>query len=369
MKRNLTLVSMLMLLMMAVAGCGESDYETNAAQEKYRSVKVEEINTLTTDKYLNYTGSVQAVAQKNISFSTGGRLVESYVEEGDMVTEGQLLAVVDTGDLSLQMNSVNAQIASARTNVELQQTSLNYNQEELDRTQALYDAGAVPKSTLDAADLALRNSRLAYEGAVENMNVLVAQRQRLSSMKDDGSVYADEAGIIEQVLVETSEMISPGQPAYILSAEGKHVLTYITREDYNIVEIGQTVNMDIEGVEGLGTVSYIDGSADPQTHTYKVEIDMNGVEVPGGSIARLSFVVGERTGIWIPIQSIQSSTIDYVYIVEDERTKRRAVQIKDLLGDLVMVDGLEEGDLLVTSGMKTLVDGILVKVEEGDSNE
>ena len=113
-----------------------------------------------------------------------------------------------------------------------------------------------------------------------------------------------------------------------------------------------------------GRVVFIDNVADAQTSTYKVEIEIEEQEVLIGNIVRVEAIIGQVEGIWIPIQCIQSTTIDFVFVIEDGRSSKRSIEVLEIKGDKVLVEGLEVNESLVVSGMKSLVEGMLVKSQE-----
>lgn len=362
--KKIVLVSVISILLIFVTGCTNQKVVAEKKTEAYKSVQTQKIEMIRTEEILNYTGTVKLVTQKNIASKYGGRLIESLVKEGDLVEEGQLMAVVETTDLSLQLSSIQAKLTAAQKEANVQKASYDYYSNEQANAHSLYEAGIISKSDVDKADFIVATSQLSHEASWANYNQLSTEKKRLAAMVDEGSIYADSAGVVDKVFAETSEFVSPTQPIYTLSLNDKQVTTYVTGKDINRLQVGQKVYLDVDGKQSEGAVAYIDDSADPQTHSFKVKIGFDESRLASGSVVGVGFVVGKQEGLWIPLQSIQSTTIDFVYLVKDERATRRSIQIIEIVGDEVLVEGLEVDDLMVISGMKSLLEGMLVK----DSN-
>ncbi len=362
--KKIVLVSVISIFLLFVTGCTGQKVVAEPRTETYKSVQTQKIKIIRTEEILNYTGTVKLVTQKNIASKYGGRLIESFTKEGDLVEEGQLLAVVDTTDLSLQLSSIQAKMTAAQKEANVQKASYDYYSGEQTNAHILYEEGIITKSAVDKADFVVTTSQLSHEASWANYNQLSAEKKRLTAMVEEGSIYADSAGVVDKVFVEISEFVSPTQPIYTLSLKDKQVTTFVTGKDINRIQVGQKAYLNVDGKQYEGTVAYIDDSADPQTHSFKVKIGFDESRLAIGAVVGVNFVVGKQEGIWIPLQSIQSTTIDFVYLVKDERATRRSIQIIEIVGDEVLIEGLDVDDFIVTSGMKSLLEGMLVK----DSN-
>ncbi len=183
-------------------------------------------------------------------------------------------------------------------------------------------------------------------------------------MLSEGTLISDQSGIVDDILVEEYEIRSAGAPVISLRSTDQMVVTYVTSGDRNQIEIDQKVKLLVDGQTLEGAILFIDDAADAQTHSYRVEIGFSHTQVTNGSVANIDFVVGQYTGIWIPIQSVQTSTLDFVYLVNEDRAEKRAIEILEVKGDEVLIEGLERGEQLIVSGMKSLIEGMLVKAME-----
>lgn len=196
----------------------------------------EEIGEIVTDDYR------QVVAH------LPGRIGQLKVEPGDQVTAGDLLVEIDNSDWRTSVTQTEAQLAAARSTyqqtmdsarrgeqqaqaqVELARTQWEEAINQLERVQTLYDAGAVSRQELTAAELeetalaaALEQAELSLAAAGDalspaargsheaNIRQLESQRQYLMSQQDSYLITAPVSGTILHRHVEPGGFVQPGQ--------------------------------------------------------------------------------------------------------------------------------------------------------------
>ncbi|QRN86054.1 efflux RND transporter periplasmic adaptor subunit [Clostridia bacterium] len=357
------IIGTILLLGTGIIGCSRQTANLEE-QPSYKTVGVVEIKNRLEDDTLSYTGIVKPSVEKKLSFKMGGYLEQIYVQEGDYVEAGTKLGRIDTKDNSLQSESLESQSQIAQKEALKASEALSYSKTQYDSYTALFEEGAVSKVALDAKELAYEQAKLNYEIALENRSRMTSEETRLYENIADGTIYADQDGVINSILYEVSEFIAPGQPVFLVGSKEQKIVIHVTREDKKLLEIGQKVYYTMDTVEKEGRIIFVDEVPDAQTSTYKVEIEIEEKELMSGAIVRVEVVAGSTEGIWIPIQCIQSTTIDFVYVIQDGKSLKRSINVLEIKGDEAWVEGLEENDKLVVSGMKSLVEGMLVKTQE-----
>ena len=165
-----------------------------------------------------------------IASKTPGRLAEVLVDEGDKVSQGQLLARMDTRTLEAQRNQAEAEVVRARenlnaaqANVQLRQSELLLAQQELGRSQSLFKHGFVSAQVIDqlqsrigtgnAAVTAARAQVSAVSAAIGAAQAQVAQ---LTSEIDDSSLRAPIDGVIQLRMAEPGEVLGAGGRVLLL---------------------------------------------------------------------------------------------------------------------------------------------------------
>jgi RND family efflux transporter MFP subunit len=283
---------------------------------------------------------VQAFVKNNIAPQMAGRITKINVEIGDNVTKGQVLAEMDKSSL-LQA-----------------QLQLQNQEVEFERLKALYEAGGISKSDFDAVELAVKVAKTQVENLEENtvlrspVNGVVTARNY-----DAGDMYAMSAPIY------TVEQIKPVK-----------LLVAISESDYTKVKKGDSVEIAADALPGTkfyGKVGKIYPTIDPATRTFTVEVvvDNNYSTLRPGMFARVIVDFGSNNNVVIPDVAVvkqQGSGERFVYVLNADGT---VTYTKVVLGrrmgtEYEVLEGLSDGDRIVTGGQIRLKDGIKVTVNE-----
>ncbi len=356
---------MLLIITSVLLGC------SHEAADLPKEAVYKTVGTIVTEKRLEdeilvYTGAIKPDIQKKLSFKTAGRFDQIFINEGDYVEVGTKLGSIDTQDMSMQLKSLGSQSQVANKEILKASEALSYAKDQYDSYKALYEGGAVSKDALDAKSLSYEQAKLNHNITQDNSNRFSSEKTRITMAIKDGTIYADQNGIVSNILFEKSEFIAPGQPVFIMGSSNQKIVIYVTRDDRKVLKVGQKIHYEIDHVKKEGTITFVDEVADAQTSTYKVEIGIEENEVLSGTIVRVEVVVGKSEGIWVPIQCIQSTTIDFVYVIKDGKSSKRTIKVLEMKNDKALVEGLEENEILIVVGMKSLVEGMLVKAQESE---
>ncbi|KIH80970.1 HlyD family secretion protein [Pseudomonas batumici] len=169
-----------------------------------------------------------------IASKTPGRLAEVLVHEGDKVTQGQLLARLDTRTLEAQLNQAEAEVLRARenfvaaqANVQLRQSELLLAAQELKRFRELslrgFASGQVidqQQARYDTGNAALAAAKAQVSAINATIGAAQAQVAQLTSEIDDSSLRAPLDGIIQLRLAEPGEVLGAGGRVLLLIAPG-----------------------------------------------------------------------------------------------------------------------------------------------------
>ncbi|BFT60224.1 HlyD family secretion protein [Pseudomonas moorei] len=178
-----------------------------------------------------YVGNGRLEATEvQIASKTPGRLAEVFVDEGDKVTKGQLLARMDTRTLEAQRNQAEAEVLRARenlsaaqANVQLRQSEQLLAQQELKRSQELIKHGFVSsqvvdqqQARLDTGVAAVAASRAQVSAVSATIGAAQAQVAMLTSEIDDSSLRAPIDGVIQLRMAEPGEVLGAGGRVLLL---------------------------------------------------------------------------------------------------------------------------------------------------------
>jgi RND family efflux transporter MFP subunit len=350
-------------MIVSMVGCQNAGQQA-VLEERATAVKVLKIEESKKPVKMQYIGTVDAKEIINYSFKVGGKLSRIFVKKGDEIAAGQLLAEIDTQDLSFQVAAAKAAMDSAAVNIKKAEDSLKYNKDLLEKMNNLYAEGAISKDQYDQIKLQVDVAEANYQQAKSQYDAAKTDYEYKSALVKDARLYAEQNGTVVDVLLEENERIGANQPIVIVRS-GKQIINVgIPQQDLKNICVGAKalINVDDENAEGI--VTYIAEAPDAATRTYNAEIEVLEKQFRLGSIAKVGVEVGEQQGIWIPMTAIFSNGEDYVYIVRGDRAFKRTVELLNVSDDKIRVEGIEAGELLVVSGMKNLNDGSKVNIVE-----
>ena len=326
------------------AGCGNmpgnQTAKTQVVEEVAPSVAVVQVSSREVPQTATYTSTVQAYVKNNIAPQTAGRITKINAEIGDFVKKGQVLAEIDK--------------------VQLQQAQLQlHNQEvELERLRALYNAGGLSKSDLEAVELSYNVTKTQVENLLEN-TVLRSPIDGVVTARnyDVGDMYAMSAPLY------TVEQIKPVK-----------LLVAVSESDYTKVKKGDSVEISADAIPGktfYGKIEKIYPTIDAATRTFNVEVVVanNYSTLRPGMFARVVVDFGSNNNVVIPDVAVvkqQGSGERFVYVLNEDGT---VTYTKVVLGrrmgtEYEVLEGLSDGAKVVTGGQIRLKDGIKVIVNE-----
>ena len=326
-----------------VAGCGNGNSssttaEQQTAQERIASVSVMAVTAKDVPQEDVYTSTVEAYATNNIAPQSPSRIQKIYVEVGDFVRAGQIVAKMD--DVSLN-----------QTKLSMTNDSLEYH-----RLKGLYEEGGVSKSDLDAMELKYNVTRSQYENILENTIL----RSPIS-------------GVISARNYDRGDMYT-GNPIYVVEQiTPVKLLVGISEADYTKVKKNDSVEITVDAIPGrtfAGRISRIYPTIDPSTHTFTSEIQVANADhaLRPGMYARVKVLFGVNHSVTVPDNCIvkqQGSAIRSVYVLQEDNTvSERVVTLgRHFEEEYEILSGLGEGEKIVVKGQASLKNGDKVNVQ------
>jgi RND family efflux transporter MFP subunit len=331
---------------------------------------------------LDASGYVTARRIATVSSKITGKVKEVLIEEGQRVTEGQVLATLDAVDADAQRTLAASQLGAAQSNLTEAQAQLLLAERTLKRQRELAAQKLVAAQTVDAAQ-ADRDARAARLASLRR-SVQVAQDQlAIAGIGTDNTVIrAPFSGVIVTKAAQPGEMISP------ISGGGGSIRTGIgTLVDMDSLEVQVDVNeayigrvqpkMPVEAVLNAypewkipGEVINIIPTADRSKATVKVRVALKSKDpriVPDMGV-RVSFLdtpkpgAPKPTGVWVPSRAVLTKDKQAVVFVVTDGVARRvpvtAGEVRDV--DQLITQGLKGGESVVLSPSDKLRDGAKV---------
>lgn len=269
----------------------------------------------------------------------GGTIIEMLVTEGDLVSQGQKIAVVRDDKLVFQIAAIDAQLAALKAQYDRAQG-------ELERGQALVDKGVVTAQRLDQlrTDVDVTRNQIA---ATEAQKSVVLQQQA------EGDVLAPVAGRVLTTPVTRGGVLMAGEPVATVGGGGFFLRLAVPERHAADLKQGASIRVTTVDGEMNGRLAKIY----PQIENGRVIAD---VEVSGLDTAfvdarvLVELPVGERMALLVPADAVQSRFgIDFVRVVEGDASVDRAVVVGDPVERngsrmVEVLTGLAAGEHVVT---------------------
>jgi len=320
------------------------------------AVSVAEIGISTVPSTISIIGTIAARYDMPIGVEgDGGRVTAVYVEAGDHVKQGQVLAHLDNSVLEPQVTNLEAALDQARAEADLAQA-------EYQRAQAVGASGA-----LSAEETQKRKSSAIT--AATHVKVAAAQLAEAQARLARADVRAPANGIILTRNVEVGQTAMPGGEAlFRLSKDGETELRgQVAEQDLPLLKVGQLVDVKLTGSSKIyqGHIRLLGAIIDPATRlgTAKVSLTPDPNLRPG-AFARAEVTVSNAEREVLPQTAVLNDDKgSYVLIVDAEgKVERRAVRVTGMVSTGVTVaEGLNPKDKVVTTAGAFLQEGETVK--------
>jgi multidrug efflux pump subunit AcrA (membrane-fusion protein) len=258
-----------------------------------------------TEAGLVLAGTTQASQDAIIYARTSGYLVNRYVDIGDHVRRGQLLAVIQSPEVEQQLSQSRATLKQAEKTLELQNATLDLARITMDRYKAADAEKAVAIQAVDQSVGAFRTAQAAVAAAAASVEASQANVRQLEQLTSFQRVLAPFNGTIIQRNVDVGALITAGSPTdntavaptsvtgaanglfEVAQADKLRVFVNVPQAFVSNVRTGMPVELAVRGqLEAPvgATVTRTASALDPGTRTLLTQVDvpnMDGRLVPG----------------------------------------------------------------------------------------
>lgn len=367
-------------------------------------------------------GVVEEVDKAEIFFDTPSKVIKVLAEEGQKVSKGQKILELDlsalysqletakvnrnTQRMSLESKALDAEVERAYNNLKAAERNYENAKKTYEDNKALYEANAISKAELDMSEKAfkeaesgvsgLNNARIAYDAAVENrrnskksaedsLKVLDIQisdlEKKISTIENDCKSPID--GVIANVNVQEGAFTGSMQPAYkVINPDKLQARARINEYDIKNVAGGQKVRItgdaiskdtEITGsVKSVSPVAVTNMTASGNETVVEVLIDINGagdVLKPGLNVTCEIAAITRKDVLLAPMEAITPDKDDnyIVFVIDEDKLtiwkKQVTVGINSDM-QVEILDGLNEGDLVVVDPQPSYRDGMRIKIKK-----
>ena len=356
---NHTQLSLSFLLIATLWGCGNKTNKAETAtadsttttqtDASVVSVRLAAVASVERAEPIVASGLVSSSEEARLSFKVGGIINKLYVDEGQSVRKGQLLA-------TLNLTEIDAQVASA----------------QLAQDKSERDLGRVKKLFADTAATLEQLQNATTGSSVAKQNLTIAQFNR-----GYAQIRASVDGVVTRRLTNEGEFVSSGASVYLISGNRRSdwvVRVGISDKDWARLKLGDRASVRLDAYPDRmfsGIIQELAQAADPVNKLYEIEIriDPNGVKLAPGLFAKATLTPAQRRAYTtVPIEAIVEGNgkDGFVYVLEPDKrhVRKQAVQIGYISGEKVLLTGgLSSVSQVITSGSAFLTEGSVVNVK------
>jgi RND family efflux transporter MFP subunit len=318
-----------------LVGCREKiepSVSENLPSAAVRAQTVERKSRAATE---DVVGTVRPKLSAAIEAKVSGRIEQMLVVPGQLVKAGDRLVLLDAHEIQSRLD----QAAASRQQAE----------SDLKRATDLIQQKILSQSEFDNAQSRFR--------------IAAATEAEAKTMLGYTLIVAPFDGVITRKLADVGDLAGPGKP--LLQMENPDTLRLeadVPEALVGNVKLGDRLVVRIAAVasEIEGTVAEMSPTADPNSRTYLVKLDLPGATgLRSGQFGRVSVPVGEASAIRVPASAvIQRGQMELVFVVASGHAQLRLIKTGSRIGDEIeLVSGLNSGEQIVTEGASALTDG------------
>lgn len=360
--RNIIIV---FTLLMAVA-CGDKNQATQGPPAV--PVSVQKVAASKVAYYDEYPAVVRALNEVELRAQVNGYITGIHFQEGQKVKKGQKLYSID------QQQS-QAAYSQAQANLAAQEANLERAKKDVERFRELDKNDAIAKQQVDYAEA-------TYAAALQQVEAARAAVQNVQTNVRYSTIVAPFDGTIGISAVRLGASVSPGTTLLNTISSDDPIAADITVDQKELYRFSQLLSKKKTTSDSTfrlrfandvyphyGTLSIIDRAVDPQTGTIKLRITFPNPDhsLRSGMSATLQVLAqpGDKT-VLIPYKAVTEQLGEFfVYVADSSKVTQRKVLLGKQLGRNIMVkEGLKEGETIVTEGVQNLREGSVIQIAE-----
>lgn len=397
MQKKNRFLAIVLLVAMLLSACGNKETKQKES-EAATAVEIQTVSSGEMSSSNKIAGQVTPVQSVQVFPMLAGKVTSLNVNDGDIVTQGQVLFTVDTstvtstlGALQQSYNATKAAtdqaINTASLGVQNAELAVTQAQTALDNVNALFTVGAASSQQVTQAEQGvqqaqsgLQQAQTAVEQAKASQQASLAQIQasidQINAQVALGTVTSPVSGKISNLSLTVGGMASQSSPSMIIAVNNELMLSVFTSENIrNGVQVGDVADVTISSLSSEAmkcTVRSVSENADAQTNLYEITLYLPAdLNAPVGAFADVVLYTDKKEStIQIPTECILTDGEEkYVFVVEDDKAKKVLIST-GLVGDGIteITEGLAGGENLVTKGQSYLSDGADVRIVDGEDS-
>ncbi|MBQ8778384.1 MAG: efflux RND transporter periplasmic adaptor subunit [Alistipes sp.] len=324
------------LIVLLTVGCKSKNEKSIDAPIKVETLLVGEIGD---SNQSTYVGVLEEKLSSSLSFPVSGVVLKTFVNEGERVAKGDILATLDD-------NSMKQMYATA-------EATLHQAQDAYKRMKLLYEAESLPEIKWIEIQTQLQQAESSFEIVKRNL--------------EDCTLKAPFSGVIGKKLVTTGENVLPGAPVMILLDVSQIKVRFaVPEQEVNLINNTGDITVHIDALDNkdfIATNIEKSPAADAISHTYdiKATIKTPQKELLPGMVCSVEIDNPATDNmILLPLRCVTQTLNNEHFVwkvLGDSVTRQKVTLGKPIGNSITVIDGVQSGDRIVTKGMEKIGEG------------
>jgi RND family efflux transporter MFP subunit len=332
---------------------------------------------------LKASGYVVAQRKADVAAKVTGQLTSIMVQEGSLVSEGQVIARLESADASAQVDQVRANLSAAKAKVEQIRADMGNTVLDYERKKTLVSSGAVSRAEYDAAQSRYLSSKASLDAAQADVQSRVAALKIAQVTLSYYEIRSPFDAVVLTKNADVGDIITPFGAAAnakaavvsIADLNSLQVEVDVSESSIGLVRVGLPCDILLDALPDQrfeGVVETIVPTVDKSKATVLVKVrfsshDPRILPEMSAKVGFLSKVLkpgeqGPRT--MVNVSALKGTgTRRYVFVVQGQRVHKKEVRTGMVIGDMVEVeDGLKPVDTVVINPPKGLNDNSKITI-------
>ncbi len=323
-------------LTMGLTGCGQQQQANNDKEDEDKEVAfpVEVADTTLDSVFASYAGTttLEAEAEADIVAKTSGVVLELLVEEGDPVEAGQVVARLDGDRLRLEASRA--------------KSTLDKLENDFNRSEGVYAKGLISHDQFEKLRFDLESQRATYEMTQLELSYI--------------EVRSPIAGVVSERLVKAGKLVNQFESLFrVDDFDPLEAALFVPERELGNLRAGLDAQVSVDAAPGelfIGQVARISPIVDPATGTFKVTVELPQPDprLKPGMFARINIVHDVRDSVvTVPRDAlIIEDRGAYVFAIDWQES--RVIEIDDDSNDSESNDDEEEDVKMTTTGYRSV---------------
>ncbi len=365
MQKNIRLLFIVVFSSLVIA-CGAKDAASGKSEADKKGAKptlvtVTKVKNQAVETSEEAIGTLEGLTNPTISAEVAARVVKIYVNTGEPVKQGQLIAILDASDFGMQRNEAQAEVARIE--------ALLANQAKtVERNQTLVNKKFISQNAVD--------NEVAQQNVLREQ--LVGAKARVGSINHSSSktkIYAPASGNVEKKLVDDGEFVKVGDPIIMIVSK-HHLRAHLPFPEHIAAKLKPGLEVRLTSPTSETAVKSVIHELKPMivegSRTVDVIADILGLPnwQPGASVTG-TVILGEKAAAMVvPEQSVVLRPAgEVVYVVRNNKAYQVIVKTGSHQNGMVeLLSGINENETIVVDGAGFLTDDTAIKIADASTS-